>query len=300
MSASRKFGFVGFVLLMVLSFVLSIATFFVNTPSASALNLDAGCHVIQIPGYKKVDCAIIKKGFPDFNPQEGKCYVSWDNGIFVTPPIRLVTCNSTDPNLVPPPNSPPRLPFNMIPGAPEQVNINLSEVNCFVPDSEQGYRKTTCPPNDKPPGCYVINTGVGDLGGVSTVGQPIECNTIQNVVIEGIQNDQQGEYKPQLANADTCGAPDQAPVNTSINIGCQGKGNPIVDMVLAITRFLSAGAGIICIASMIVGAIQFTASGGNPKATSDAVKRMASSAGALVFFLFIYAILNWIVPGGLL
>src|SRR5690606_27026067 len=204
MSISRKLSFG---LLAVFSLVIGVATFFVIVPSASALNLEFGCHVIQIPGYKKVDCELIKKGFPSFNPQPDKCYVSWDNGIFVTPPIRLATCNSTDPNLVPPPNSPPRLPFNMTPGAPEQVNISLAEVNCFVPDSEQGYRKTTCPPNNNPPGCYVINTGIGP-GAVSTVGQPIECNTLQNVVIEGQQNDADttgDKINQRAADANACG-----------------------------------------------------------------------------------------------
>lgn len=290
--------------LVVFGMLSTLAVFAAFPPKAAALT--PGCWIAEAPavgppGWHQRDCSLFKKLWPTFQAEEGRCYLSWASETYVaTPPIRSHSCNSSDTSLLPSPADPPQFPFRGIPGGPPAIVINTSEVNCFVEDGQQGYRKVTCPPNNNEPGCYLVISGVGESG-VSTIGSKIpDCSSIQNAVIEGQQNDDTGEYNPTLANADECGAVDQGGIKTSINIGCQGKGNPIIDMVLAITRFLSAGAGIVCVASMIVGAIQFTASGGNPKATSDAVKRMASSAGALVFFLFIYAILNWIVPGGLL
>ena len=95
-----------------------------------------------------------------------------------------------------------------------------------------------------------------------------------------------------------CGAPDQNPVVTSINIGCQGKGNPIADMTFAIIRFLSAGVGLIMVGSIVVAGIQYSASGGDPQATAKAKSRISSTLIALLIFIFSYALLNYLIPGG--
>ena len=87
-------------------------------------------------------------------------------------------------------------------------------------------------------------------------------------------------------------------VKTSINFGCTGKGNPITDLIFAVIRFLSAGVGLVIIASVIVGGIQYIVSGGDPSATQKAVNRLVTSLVALLIFIFAYAILNYIIPGG--
>jgi len=100
------------------------------------------------------------------------------------------------------------------------------------------------------------------------------------------------------ANAKTCGEGDQA-VKITIDVGCRGVGNPIVDMLYAFVRFLSLGVGVVLVASTIVAGIQYTASSGDPTALSKSKARIASNLGALVLFLLTYAILNWLIPGGL-
>lgn len=97
----------------------------------------------------------------------------------------------------------------------------------------------------------------------------------------------------------TCGAGDNA-VKTAIDIGCKGKGNPILDALFAIIRFLTVGAGLVMIGSMIVAGIQYSTSRGDPQATSAAIKRIASTFGALLLFIFIYALANWLIPAGIL
>jgi uncharacterized membrane protein YjgN (DUF898 family) len=104
-----------------------------------------------------------------------------------------------------------------------------------------------------------------------------------------------------VALADTCGGTvngQDESVTTSIDIGCKGEGNPIADMLFAIIRILSDGVGLVVIASIIVGGIQYSASRGDPQATARAVGRIQSSLLALLIFIFGYAILNYLIPAG--
>ena len=96
-----------------------------------------------------------------------------------------------------------------------------------------------------------------------------------------------------------CGGGSQK-VAVSIDFGCQGKGNPIIDMLFAVIRLLSDGVGLVIIASLIVAGIQFTSSRGDPQATANATKRIQSNVTALILFFFTYAILNYLVPGAVL
>ena len=89
-------------------------------------------------------------------------------------------------------------------------------------------------------------------------------------------------------------------VTTSIDLGCRGKGNPILDLTFAVIRFLSTGVGIVLVGSMIWAGIQYTASRGDPGATAKAIGRIRSNVVALLIFIFAYAILNYIIPGQLL
>ncbi len=98
--------------------------------------------------------------------------------------------------------------------------------------------------------------------------------------------------------ADVCG--DAPGVGVSIDFGCKGAGNPIVDLTFAIVRFLSVGVGIIVVASLIVAGIQYITSSGDPQATANALKRISNTVAALVLYIFIFAIINWLVPAALL
>ena len=89
-------------------------------------------------------------------------------------------------------------------------------------------------------------------------------------------------------------------VTTAIDIGCTGKGNPIKDMTFGIIRFLSAGVGLVVVASVIVAGIQYSASAGDPQAAAKAKSRISSTLVALLIFIFSYALLNYLIPGGFL
>jgi len=96
------------------------------------------------------------------------------------------------------------------------------------------------------------------------------------------------------------GGAGETSVTTSIDIGCRGIGNPIADAAFAIIRFLSDGVGLVIIASLIWGGIQYSASRGDPQATASAIDRLRANIVALLIFIFSYAILNYIIPAGFL
>jgi hypothetical protein len=94
-----------------------------------------------------------------------------------------------------------------------------------------------------------------------------------------------------------CGGGAQA-VKTTINIGCKGVGNPIVDSLFAIIRFLSIGVGLAIVAGLIIAGIQLTASKGDPQLRAKAISRIYNVVIALFVYIFAYAILNYVIPAG--
>lgn len=98
-----------------------------------------------------------------------------------------------------------------------------------------------------------------------------------------------------------CGDGNQK-VAVSVDIGCRGVGggitNPITDAAFAIIRFLSAGVGLIIVASLTFAGIQYTTSRGDPKATAEAINRIKSNVVAFLIFIFSFAILNYLIPQG--
>lgn len=76
------------------------------------------------------------------------------------------------------------------------------------------------------------------------------------------------------------------------------KQNPIVHDLNLIVNFLSALVGILVIGDLILGGIQYSAAGNSPEAVNKAKKRMINGMIALVAFLFIFAFVQWLIPGG--
>jgi len=77
------------------------------------------------------------------------------------------------------------------------------------------------------------------------------------------------------------------------------EANPIRVWVVYLINFLSAGVGVIVTIMIIVGGIQYASAGGNPQAVQAAKKKIANSIIALIAYFFLFAFLQWLVPGGL-
>ncbi len=105
---------------------------------------------------------------------------------------------------------------------------------------------------------------------------------------------------------DQCGKASSDPdapktvVKTTINIGCQGRGNPIMDATFGIIHFLSNGVGLVLIGSLVYAGVQYTLSRGDPQATAAAINRIRSTIQALLIFILAYALLNYLIPGRIL
>ncbi len=102
-----------------------------------------------------------------------------------------------------------------------------------------------------------------------------------------------GDKQP---SGDVCGSGDSE-VHTSINIGCRGQGNSIVDALFAIIRFLSVGVGIVVVGSIVLAGVQYSAAHGDPSAVASALNRVRNTVIALLIYIFAAAILNYLIPG---
>ncbi len=87
--------------------------------------------------------------------------------------------------------------------------------------------------------------------------------------------------------------------------GCVGKtdqkclqDNPIVKDLNTIVNFLSGLVGGVVVGVIILGGIQYSMAGDKAEAVSAAKKRITNGVLALVAFLFIFAFLQWLIPGG--
>lgn len=63
---------------------------------------------------------------------------------------------------------------------------------------------------------------------------------------------------------------------------------------------LAAAVGVVVTISIVVGGIQYASSAGDPGKAQAARKRIMNAIIALIGFFLFYAVLQWLVPGGLL
>lgn len=73
----------------------------------------------------------------------------------------------------------------------------------------------------------------------------------------------------------------------------------ILDYLMIFINALSGLVGVIVVAMIIYGGIQYSAAGDDPSKITEAKKKIINALLALAVFLFTYAFLQWIVPGGI-
>lgn len=75
-------------------------------------------------------------------------------------------------------------------------------------------------------------------------------------------------------------------------------GNPIVEQLQTIVDVLSAGVGVIVVAMIVWGGIRFAMAGDNPQGVAEAKSHITNALIALLAFMFMFAFLQWLIPGG--
>ena len=96
------------------------------------------------------------------------------------------------------------------------------------------------------------------------------------------------------------GSPAFAVCNNATQAGLKKclSDNKLVSDINDIVNFLSGLVGVIVIAVIIMGGIQYSMAGESSEAVSKAKNRIVNGLMALVAFMLIYAFLQWIIPGG--
>lgn len=82
------------------------------------------------------------------------------------------------------------------------------------------------------------------------------------------------------------------------DVCCKQTSCLIQRYVNPLIALLSALVGIFVVAGVIIGGIQYSASAGDPQKAAAARARIMKALIALLAFLFLYAFLQFIVPGG--
>jgi len=77
-------------------------------------------------------------------------------------------------------------------------------------------------------------------------------------------------------------------------------GNPIIVYLKGIIRFLAVGVGLVVTTAIVVAGIQYSSSRDNPQLIQAAMQRLTNAIIALITFIFMATILNFLIPGGLL
>ncbi len=81
---------------------------------------------------------------------------------------------------------------------------------------------------------------------------------------------------------------------------CKTDNVSIKCVFVEIMRFLSIGVGIAVVAGIAIGGIQYSMSQGNPAGAQKGITTIANAVIGLVLYLLMFALLQFLVPGGVL
>jgi len=102
-------------------------------------------------------------------------------------------------------------------------------------------------------------------------------------------------FKAPVVRAAECGSGDSA-VEVSIDVKCSGTGNPIYDYLRGAIIFIGGLIGVAVVITIITAGIQYSASNGNPANVAKAKERLVNAVIGLLLYLFLAAILRYLIP----
>lgn len=87
-------------------------------------------------------------------------------------------------------------------------------------------------------------------------------------------------------------------IQTSL-IRCEGSSdNPVVNVLLQIINFLAVGVGIAVVGGIAWGGMLYASSNGDSAKAKQGITTIVNAVIGLLLFMFIYALVNYLVPGG--
>ena len=192
----------------------------------------------------------------------------------------------------------------------------VKNVNAAVPDNPTDCGKIsgaqwvpTSPPDYAAPHCY-LGSGVSDADFVKYM-----CSGSNQYVIKDADGTRScGTCSYQVnATADGCVDPPQPGQSSGTN-NSSGTGNSSFDgtptffnwggggitgLLATILNWMAIGVAIAVVGGIIYGAIMYTTSGGNQEQTKKSMGIIRNAIIALILYFAMWALLNWLIPGGL-
>ncbi len=130
----------------------------------------------------------------------------------------------------------------------------------------------------------------GESSGSSAEGDP--ASTGGSVSLEPIKYEGNFKQCGQDVNND--------PIYVSIGVDCPEGENPIIAYLVATINFLSGIVVVVVTIMVAVAGVQYITSRGRPDQIEIAKKKLTNALIALGTYIMLYAILQWIIPGGAL
>lgn len=100
-------------------------------------------------------------------------------------------------------------------------------------------------------------------------------------------------------DAKKCGNGSFDPAASNNKCATLDKCDLVTKYINPFIQLLSALVGVAVVVSIIIGGIQYSSSAGDPQKASAAKARIRNAIIALIAFIFLYALLDFLMPGGL-
>jgi len=162
------------------------------------------------------------------------------------------------------------------PGCYKGISSGYVKVNCLdanIPSAQNAQNAVNSTPGE----CFVLGSTVLASGDTSLSYNNIDCSLITVNSYATITNDQ------------NCSAKNLTENNCAI-----------IEYLVRGINLLSAIAGIAIIGSIMIAGYQYMLAGGDPGKVQAARKRIVMAGTALLLFIFMYGLLNFLIPGGVL
>lgn len=104
----------------------------------------------------------------------------------------------------------------------------------------------------------------------------------------------------QCPESDVSGSSGDPAATSDADCGTVAKCDLVSKYLNPFINLMAALVGVAVTISIVVGGIRYASSAGDPQAAAAGKARIRNSIIALITFIFLYAILNFLIPGGLL
>lgn len=133
------------------------------------------------------------------------------------------------------------------------------------------------------------------------------CNAIASDVHDnGAQKACKSAYSKARQTAESSGKNECGKVKTYFNYGCKGKdtdagakNNPIFSILLFIMNLIAGLVSLAVVGGILYGAFLYTSARDNSQQTQKGIQIITDAVIALILYFALYAIVNYLVPGGL-